>query len=73
MEPISKGVDTKMAAASSPVFEVAKVRYRDLLIRIFSDSLDSNRRQFFFEPLVLLDPKSIVSKSQGSLKQNLSK
>ncbi len=60
----------KQEAASSPVFEVAKVRYLDLLIRIFSDSLDSNRRQFFFEPLVLLDPKSIVSKSSGSLKQN---
>ncbi len=67
---LNKGVDTKMTAVSAPVFEVAKVRFRDLLIRIFSDSLDSNRRQFFFEPLVLLDPKSIVSKSQGSLKLN---
>lgn len=66
----NKDVDSKMDAASSPLFEVAKVKYRDLLIRIFSDSLESSRRQFFFEPLVLLDPKSIVSKSHGSLNQN---
>jgi len=66
----SKDVDTKAAAASLPIFEVAKVRFHDLLIRIYSDSLDSIRRQFFFEPLVLLDPKSIVSKLHNSLQQN---
>ena len=56
---------------SSPFFPVAKVRYRNLLVKIFSDSLDNNSpRQFFFEPLVLLDPKIIVSGSYESSKQN---
>ena len=66
----SKDVDTKAAAAPLQIFEVAKVRFHDLLIRIYSDSLDSIRRQFFFEPLVLLDPKSIVSKLHSSLELN---
>ena len=52
------------------LFQVAKVKFHDLLVRIFSDSLDKKPRQFFFEPLVVLDPKSIVSKSHGFFKQD---
>jgi len=57
-------------ASSSTLYEVTKMKYQDLLIKIFSDSsLENNPRHFFFEPLVLLDPKSIVDKSPKSLKQ----
>lgn len=59
------------SAPPSPVlFQVGKVKYHDLLVRIFSDSLDKSQRQFFFEPLVLLDPTSIVSKAHGFFKQD---
>lgn len=61
---------TNLTAAPFQVYEIAKVRYRHLLVKIFSGSSDSNPRQFFFEPLVLLDPKSIVSRSHGSFNQN---
>ena len=66
----SQKEDQDNLATSSPLFEVTKVRYQDLLIKIFSNSsLDNNPRHFFFEPLVLLDPKSIVDKSPKTFKQ----
>jgi len=66
----SQKEDRDNLATSSPLFEVTKVRYQDLLIKIFShSSLDNNPRHFFFEPLVLLDPKSIVDKSPKTFKQ----
>jgi len=59
------------SAPSFPVlFQVGKVKYHDLLVRIFSDSLDKNQRQFFFEPLVLLDPSSIANKAHGFFKSD---
>ena len=60
--------------APAPFFPIAKVRYKNLLVKIFSDSLDNkNSRQYFFEPLVLLDPKSIVSGSNESSNQSFIK
>lgn len=57
--------------ASSPFFLITRVHYRNLLVKVFSDSLDkNNRRKFFFDPLVLLDPKSIVSGSNESSNQS---
>ncbi len=62
---------TKPTAPFQVCQEIAKVRYRDLLVKIFSDLSDSNNpRQFFFEPLVFLDPKSIVRKSNGFFNKN---
>lgn len=51
------------ASPSSALSYIAKVKYHHQLIKIYSDS--SEKIQFFFEPLVLLDPKSILSKSHS--------
>lgn len=64
---------TNLTAQSPILFHIAKVKFRDQLVKIFSDSLlEKNPRQFFFEPVVLLDPKTIVSKhhSLGTFKQD---
>ena len=66
-------VSTNHAAPSPILFQIARMKFRDQLVKIFSDSLlEKNPRQFFFEPLVLLDPKTIVIKhhSLGSFKQD---
>ena len=53
----------------SQLIEIAKVTYRDLLIGIFiqkesgNDKKSNTNRRFFFEPLVCLDPMSILSKT----------
>ena len=53
--------------------EIAKTNYRGLIIKIFSEKnygdKDSQRR-FYFEPVALLDPQSIVSESHVLLKQD---
>ncbi len=56
----------------SPLIEVAKISYRDLLIGIFTakDSEEKKPRRFYFEPLDFLDPKSITNASHGFLKQD---
>jgi len=63
---------SSLADASSPFTLITQVKYNNLLVKIFSGSTEKNQRQFFFEPLVFVDPKSIVSKScsHGSLKQD---
>lgn len=59
-------------AAPSPFNLITQVKYHNLLVKIFSGSTGKNMQKFYFEPLVFLDPKSIVSKSRshGSLKQD---
>lgn len=56
----------------SPLIEIAKISYRDLLIGIFTtkDLKEKQPRRFYFEPLVFLDPKSIINESHGFFKQD---
>jgi len=44
------------------IYEVAKVTFRDFIITIYtdSDSIMRVQRRFFFEPIVLMDTKSIT-------------
>jgi len=51
------------------VVQVAKVCYENVIITIFTDSTEKNSAQFYYQPLALLDPKSIVRESNGFLKQ----
>ena len=70
---LKEGSSNTSPPSSLVLFQVGKVKYHDLLVRIFSDSLDrndKNPRQFFFEPIVLLDPSSIVNKAHGFFKSD---
>jgi len=62
------------ASGDSPLkpsmVQIAQVNHHNFLIRIFTDSSEENPRRFFFEPVVLLDPKSIIAESFGFLKQD---
>lgn len=55
------------------LIELAKIRYRDFLITIFAESTcvekDASRR-YYFEPIALLDPQSVVCQSHGLLHQD---
>ncbi len=51
-----------------PIVEVAKVSYRGKIIRIYADASVSNPSRFFFEPIVQLDPKTIIAQRVGFLK-----
>jgi len=55
------------------LIEVARTRYRDYLISIYAETTyggkDSNRR-YYFEPLVIFNPSSVVWESHGILYQN---
>ncbi len=65
-----KKLPTKLtAAAPSPFTPIAQVKYKHFLIKIFA--LDQHPRQFYFEPLVLLDPSSIVLMKQGFFKSDV--
>ena len=61
------------ATQSSILFHIVKVKYHNQLIKIFSNSLEKKPLQFFFEPLIHLDPKTIMtmSHSRESVKQNI--
>ena len=49
---------------------IAKVKYLNFLVGIFTDSSEWNPSRFFFQPVVLLDPKITVNQTQGLLKQD---
>jgi len=67
MEHNDSNHDVDWAATPLPFFQIGQVWYRDQPIKIFSDSLEKRSpSQFYFEPLVLLDPKSITSRSHES-------
>lgn len=54
------------------VVEVAKLSYREFTIKIFTDATSDktkNPPRFFFEPIVVLDPNSIVIQSQEFFQQ----
>ena len=50
---------------------LAKVSYKNHIITIFTDSGEKSPHQFYFQPLVFLDPKSTVRESNAFLKQEL--
>ncbi len=56
--------------SQSSIFQIASVKFRHQLIKVFSNSMDSQPRLFYFEPLVLLNPKSIIKKSHGSFQRD---
>ena len=60
------------AVKEEQLIQVAEVIYHDFVVPIFTLSGDGkNYSKFYFHPLVLLDPKSIiVNKSSGFFKQN---
>ena len=62
----------KSSTWNEHLVEVARAKYRDFVIPIYGeinfDGRNSNRR-FYFEPLVMLDPQSVVPISYGLLKQ----
>jgi len=68
----SDGNKSGSCVIGSPLVEIAKISYRDLLIGIFTtkDLKEKQPRRFYFEPLVFLDPKSIINESHGFLKQD---
>ena len=50
--------------------QIAKVKYLNFLVGIFTDSSEWNPSRFFFQPVVLLDPEITVHQTQGLLKQD---
>ncbi len=53
------------------IVQIGKVRYHNFLIGIFTDSTEKNPHRFFFEPIVLLDLKSISSQTNQLFKQDV--
>jgi len=53
------------------VVQIGKVSYHSFLINIFTDSTQKNPRRFFYEPIVLLDLKSISSQTNQLFKQDV--
>ena len=66
---------TMNCTAKEPlVAEIARVSYKNDIIRIFTDPNPSSKRfpqRFYFEPLVQLDPQSIECESNELFNQNL--
>ncbi len=52
------------------IVEIAKVSYRDFSVGIYTDSNEGIRRRFYFDPIVLLDPNTIVNESHEFLRQD---
>lgn len=76
--PSGKGINNEHLQASeenSPnpkqFVQIASVSYENQLVGIFADSSEKNPSSFFFEPIVLLDPKSISSQTNQLFKQDL--
>lgn len=62
--------DDSSAVGVEPIVEIAKVNFKNFFITIFTEDV-RNPKRFFFQPLVLLDPKSIISESHGFLQQDV--
>lgn len=66
----ASGSPTNLAVQShQQIIEITKVSYRDYFVRIYTDSKKPGR--FYFDPIVQLDPKSIVHESHALLKQEI--
>ncbi len=54
------------------VVEVGKLTYREFTIKIYTDAASDKKKippRFFFEPIVVLDPNSIIIQSQEFFQQ----
>ncbi len=68
--PIIKCHATDLNGTKNPqqVVEVAELIYQDFIIKIYTDGAkkdNSSRTRFFFEPIVVLDPKSVIIINQS--------
>jgi len=71
---MSCAVDNKEGAIEEEkvsMVPIGKVSYHNVLIGIFTDSSEKIPRRFFFEPVVLLDPKSIACQTHQLFKQEV--
>ncbi len=53
------------------LIEVARAKYKDFLIPIYGEinyNGCNSKRRFYFEPIVMLDPQSVVPVTYGHLK-----
>jgi len=58
-------IPTNNKEGLQPVVEVAEMSYQEYSIKIYSVGAQNNKfLQFFFEPIVVLDPKSVIILSQ---------
>jgi len=57
------------------ITEVAKLNFREMSVKIFTNSSSekqkNNSPRFFFEPIVMLDPKSVIIQSQELFKEEV--
>ncbi len=53
------------------IVPIGKLSYHNVIIGLFTDSSDRNPRRFFFEPVVLLDTKSISCQTHQLFKQEV--
>lgn len=73
-EPPAEATVNRPSKWTDQLVEVAKTSFRGFIITIYAEadheSLSNGNRRFYFEPLVLLDPSSIVSESHVLLKKD---
>ncbi len=73
-EPPAEATVNRPSNWTDHLVEVAKTSYRGFIITIYGEAdhegLSNGNRRFYFEPLVLLDPSSIVSESHVLLKKD---
>lgn len=55
---VSCPADLNVTKDPQQVVEVAELSYQDFIIKIYTDGAKKNK--FFFEPIVMLDPKSVI-------------
>lgn len=65
----ASGSPTNAVKPHQQITEITKVSYRDYFVRVYTDSKKPGR--FYFDPIVQLDPKSIVQESHALLKQEI--
>lgn len=56
------------------LIQVAKLQYHEFTVKIFTDGLSgkiNNSPRFFYEPIVVLDPKSVTIQSQDLSKEDV--
>jgi len=70
-EESSSFSDLSRLSQKDRLVELVKMSYRDFQIGIFTDSLETPPRRFFFEPVVFLDPRKIFSESHGLYKEDV--
>ncbi len=63
----------KLPDPKQQLVQVAKLKYQEFSVKIFTDGSTSKKNppRFFFEPIVMLDPKSITIQSQDLSKEDV--